>query len=186
MKKFSVHKKGKYYDVRYHGCHTMTGYLDIRYPNNMYQCSRKDVEKYITYLVEVEKAIVEYQAAFGFHFEAGFLVRRALKLIDSLASGLDIRSGWSYEKIAQVLVDSYHKQVQDAEARCSEIWQQGIPDGDYLVFSDRDYDEYERLRKEYDLDVEDILQHKTEIATSLEALHAGLKDMLETLKARLK
>ena len=182
MKKFSVHKAGKYYSVKYHGYPNPSMMFDVRNPNHVYQSSRAEVEKYIEYVVETEKEVVKYLHSNELSYHPGMLVRRVLQFIDSLASGLDIRSGWSHEKMAQVIVDSYHRQVTEALEKCAEIKTRAFIEDGQTIFKDVDYEEYQSLRSKYELDIEDLSKYETSCGKALKDLVAATSEMLDKVK----
>lgn len=113
----SGHGYKSYYDVIYQG-HRDTDYnLTYRKPNSTWQSTRKDAEAFIKGTINVEKLISEKILDNNDYedYSSRRIVRMYLKFLDSWASGLDIRSSWTEDQVADRVLNSYHTSAKEAE-----------------------------------------------------------------------
>lgn len=130
MKKFKVTKSGKYFDVAYIGY--ISDISEFKFPcfNNIWFETADKARNYINYINDLEKEIDKIDKI----HDTKKIIRFYLTIIDSILSGIDVRSDYSITKVAQLLVTYFTKRYQNSLKICEDI-RQGVIDNKINRFS---------------------------------------------------
>lgn len=105
-----------YYSVIYKGYREIDFDLTYRKTDHVWQNSRAEVEEFVSGVIAIEKLIREKILTNNDYeeYSSRRIVRFYLKFLDSWASGLDVRSSWTEEEVAEKILTSYHTSTQEA------------------------------------------------------------------------
>lgn len=109
MKDFTVNKRGEYYNLMYLGFEPRHVGFNYKCWNNLYFNTREELEDFIAYVKTLEPLIRNLT-----DFNPKHIIRMYLRLIESICSGLDVRSKWSQETLAKNLVNFFTKRCSEA------------------------------------------------------------------------
>ena len=114
MKDFKIKKVGKYYDVIYIGFPSPNVTFDVHVRSNVFHSKRNEVEAFINYVRDIEKLMAKLKTKHNIRKIIAYYIRQ----IDSISSGLDVRSTWSKEEFAEILVKWFTEKYNEAEEFC--------------------------------------------------------------------
>lgn len=136
MKKFKVTKVGKYFDIAYLGY--ISDVSEFKFPcfNNIWLGNAENARNYINYINNLEIIIDKIDK----EHDTKKIIRFYLNIIDSILSGIDVRSSLSIEEVAELLVTYFTKRYQDTLKKCDNI-RQGVIDGEIKRY-DRKIEDY--------------------------------------------
>ena len=109
-----------YIETSYEGYNHCGPAFDIHNPKHIWHSTRKEVLAFIKRVEGVEAEMVkiinnpesDWQTK---DLHSGMLVRKYLKLLDGISSGLDVRSSWSDEVAAEKIVSGYMARKKEGE-----------------------------------------------------------------------
>jgi hypothetical protein len=108
MTKFSVSKKGKYFELKYFNS------------KDIWCSTRNSVETLIVTILQYEELFKELIKKYNFDFSEKDVIDQYFEVLDSIASGLDIRSKMPPEELAYRFIISYNDKLNDAKIFCLE------------------------------------------------------------------
>lgn len=187
----TAHSKAstEYINVSYNGALELSSdesYEDHLYITNSVWTSNKivDAKKLSNYIIDVERTVLKrLQFLKNDSVYHKRIIVEYLKLIDSIASGLDVRSKWSTEELAERLVNWYVEKIDKIETKYNEllIQMQLTP----MTYMDnwREFDNYHRDVDTYELTkfppkLDDLYKYEGSIEHKFDSLMLSTKDML--------
>lgn len=181
MTSFKVSKKGKYFQIDYI---SNLPYLPINYWGYIWSLNKSQARKFIEIVRDVEKFSQEIIKRDSLKIDYRLLVLMHLKAIDSISTGIDIRSGKSNLELAEDFVWSYNKKYNEAQLECLETREYFEKDGKSSSYMKnwRKYDKYNELIREFYFDLAPIGMNDFE-DDELKNMEVSLDKMLELIKS---
>jgi hypothetical protein len=153
-----------------------SGYIQIDYvhglPNSMSRSfshiwfsTKKEAREFIKRLIEIELLVKEMVEKDNLPFDYRLVIINHLQAIDSISSGLDIRSNMSSEDLAERFVYGYNKRYEDAKKMCQDTLDFVESEGKAKSYMAdwRRYDRHNELINEFILPVDKINSDDFEI-----------------------
>lgn len=183
---FKVKRYKEYFDIQY-----VTGLkVPMSVSDNFLASNKQEARKTIEMIRKMEKWILIFLAEKELYFDYRLIVLRYLTAIDSIASGLDIRSKMSTKDLAERFVISYKLDYDEALKEINgtlEYFNQVKNDSTYLR-DWRRYDNYNELIRKYMLDYPTIKSDdfKNDELTNMSRLASEALDSLIAYRKNLK
>ena len=182
--KFKASKKGKYIQIEYIDYVPPNSTIKNHTDSYMWFLNGDDARRFMKLIVDLEDEIVKQYIENQVH-NYKKIIRFYLNVIDSVASGLDVRSKLSLEEFATLIMGGFNRTYVNAKNECQEI----IDKGKVEKFSkySRLVDRYEHLTKLYELDELDVEPISDYIKPDeLVVMSNLLDDMLNIIKDKNK
>ena len=146
---FTVNKRGEYYNLEYLGFKNPNVVFKIHHWNNTYFSKKAEVLNFISYVIKLEKSLTTLKSKHN----PKKLIRFYLNMIESIASGHDVRSKWSIDELAERLVDWFDKRLDEANTFCKDTLQFiEDTDGCHMYTDYRRFEQHDRLIDIFELD----------------------------------
>lgn len=182
---FKVKKYKQYFDIQY-----VTG-LKLPYmtEDSFLGSDKQGTRKTINLIRKMEEGIKKVLVSEGLDFDYKFIILKHLNAIDSIASGIDIRSKMSVEELSDRFVWSFKRKYDEvlAEVQGTFDYFNDVKTKSTYLTDWRRYDNYNSLVKSYMLDfpiitsedfVKDELTNMSRLATeALDELIAYRKNL---------
>ena len=126
--------------------------------NNFLASTAKDARNTIKWIRDMEEGVKKNLAENGINFDYRLIILKYLTAIDSIASGIDIRSKMSVEELSDRFVYGYKQKYDQVIAECEEIFNKfnEVKGNSSYLENWRDYDKFNSLVREYLLDYPQI------------------------------
>jgi hypothetical protein len=151
---FKVKKYKEYFDIQY-----VTG-LNLPYMtnDNFLATNKQWAKKTIDLIRKMEEGIKKVLVEEGLNFDYRFITLKHLNAIDSIASGIDIRSKMSIEELSDRFVWSFKKKHDEvlAEVQATFHYFNDVKSKSSYLVDWRRYDRYNGLIKTHMLDFPSI------------------------------
>lgn len=151
---FKIKKSGRYIDIKY-----ITG---IKIPMNIYDnilvSSAEDGRRLIKFIREFEDGVKKCLVKENISLDYRVIIAKHLLAIDSIASGLDIRSKMTIEELSERFVFSFKRiydTMLDEVEETFKFFNKVKNDSSYMQ-NWKQYDKYNEYVKEYCLDYPNI------------------------------
>lgn len=147
---FNVSKKTKYFQIDY-----VTGldYVPSHYHKYVWCLNKKSTRTFIQRVIEIEKEIKEILLKNSLPYDYRLIVYLHLAAIDSISSGLDIRSNMSSAELADRFVYGYDLKYKEAYTFCKDTLDHVESTGKFYSYMKdwRRYDKHNDLVREFNL-----------------------------------
>lgn len=154
-KNFKVSKKGRYFDIRYlKYTPPSDSVFYYTYDKSVWETNRASAEKFMNLVIDIEPLVIKELKSQALSHNPNKIIASRLKTIESISSGIDIRSHWSAEKISENIVDSFNKQYVEAKEKCENILIDLKNNPVTYWDKSREFDEYKRLNNLFELGLE--------------------------------
>lgn len=164
-----------------HGIDKLPSNLDFN--SNVYCINDTEADKLINYSNELNKHIHDTLKVKELSFNPMLILLTYFQAIDSIASGLDVRSNISFSDLAERFVDGYEKSYNEALEFCQKTKKHASENlNESYMKNWKNYDRANELVKLYQLD-ESLLINYDDFNISLKKLLNSGIDLLELLKA---
>lgn len=151
--KFTKKPTEKYIEVTYvtnveNLCHR------LKYNATQPESTEERADNYIAKVHAIEPLVEAENAKRGSICKPELIMLTYLPMINSIASGIDVRSKMSNQEIAEVIVDSYYNRYNNAIGFCKQIMEMydGGERKEGYTKHWKDYDKYNELIEEYQLE----------------------------------
>lgn len=142
-------------------------YINIKYDtglnlyltnDNIFVTSAKSGRRLIRMIRNLEDRIRTILSEKEIDLDYKLIIVKHLNAIDSIASGLDIRSGMSINELSERFIDGYKYKYDQVISECEEIFDKfnKVKGNSSYLANWRDYDNFNNLVKEYHLDYPQI------------------------------
>lgn len=175
---FKISKAGKYIDIKY--------IVGIKLPMSVYDnvlvSSAKEGRKLIKLIRDFEKGVKEELVKQGVDLDYRMIMIRHLQVIDSIASGLDIRSKMSVAELSDRFVFGYnrmHESMIDEVEETLKYFNEVKAESSYMK-DWRRFDKYNEYIRDYSLNYPQISMDDFG-KDPLKKMEALANEMLETL-----
>lgn len=177
---FKISKCGNYIESKYLNYEPANHVIDIHNWGTMLHQDRAGFEKYRDKIIILEKLVQEKLQELELPHLNTKIIRFHLKFIEAVADGLDIRSAWSNEKIAERLVYGFDERYNKAKANCEAHLKdlKENPRKEYAKW--REDEKYERDNDMFELDMEPLEPHYS--GNPLDEALRLTNELLEKLK----
>jgi hypothetical protein len=152
MKPFTVNKRGEYYNLEYIGFENPNIVFKIHKSNNLYFNTKKQVLDFISYVIKLEKEL----DALNSKHNTQKLIRFYLRQIESISSGLDIRSKWTIKEFAEVIVNWFDTRYDEAVVFCQDTITWTIENDCNILTDWRRFEKHDRFVKIFELDFPEL------------------------------
>lgn len=181
-KNFTVNKRGKYYNVEYIGYKAPNATIDIRFWNNFYCSTKEEVKSTIKYICDLEEILTNEISEKQLNYNPKKLIRMYLKIIESVASGFDIRSKWSIEKYAKSIIESHGRKYDEAVALYEETLSDLKENPVHYGKKWRLFDKCNDNKNIYEFEVESFENYYTStFSKDLDSVLTQMNELLEKL-----
>ena len=171
----------KYVEVRYSPDIKNLSFKHVY--NSTQPClSEADADNLISKLKELEASISLELVNRNLPFKAQLIILTYLNVIDSICSGLDIRSKLSNEELTDIFIRGYQKKYDEALAFCNKtvaMYENGGKNESYTKHW-RDYDKHNELVEEFQFDLKTF--GDSDFHINLEKIKNQAEELLELLK----
>lgn len=184
MNDFKVTKSGKYYNIQYIGYKAPNHTIDIQFYDFVYQSTREQSEHFIQYFREVKTKIEQVLERHKLEHDAGKICRIRLGFIESLASGLDVRSSWSTDEVAERLVEGYNRDYTEKRIICLYILDKAksARKKPEYISNYVEFDKYSRYNQLYELSLPKVSEFTVTIDDRLDQALKATSELLEKLR----
>lgn len=179
--KFTKKDSGKYIEVTYNSTTALKSYR-LKYNTSLPCSNNEEADIYIKRAENIEKEILKVIADKKSSFDVNLIMITYMQVIESISSGLDVRSKLSDEELAIRFYDGYETRHNEAVAFCKRIrdMYEGGEHKETYTKHYKDYDKYNELIDEYHLDFKKL--GDSDFTINLETLSKKTSDLLEMLK----
>lgn len=181
---FKISKKSKYFQIDY-----VSGLDYVPFTNGKYiWATRKEqAREFIKRVKEIETFLIKLISDNHVPYDYRLIIHRYLEAIDSISTGLDIRSNMTSEQLAENFYFWYDKKYKEAYNTCKDIHSKYEVSGRFNTYLSnwREYDSYNQMVKEYLLPFELLNESKFKIS-ELAQMGKLLDKMLKTVKKNKK
>jgi hypothetical protein len=171
---------GKYIEVSYSPDIQNLSFKHV-YNSKQLCSSEEDADNLIYKLKELEASISLELVNRNLPFKAQLIILTYLNVIDSICSGLDIRSKLSNEELTDIFIRGYQKKYDEALAFCNKtiaLYENGGKNESYTKHW-RDYDKHNELVEEFQFELKKF--GDSDFYINLEKLKKGAENLLELL-----
>lgn len=150
MADFTVNKRGQYYNLMYIGFEDPNYVFKIHQRNNVWFNTKTEVLGFISYVTKLEEFLNGLMLT---SHNPKKIIRFYLKLVEAVASGLDVRSSWTIEDLGEILLKSFNTKYNEALTFCQDTlkW---IEENDCNMLTDwRRFEKYNMNVNIFELDL---------------------------------
>ena len=177
---FVKQESGKYIEVTYN---SLLPKISTKHSFNSSQLysSEEEADLFIIKAKEIHSLMSDYIIKEKLPFKVDLVMLIYFPVIDSISSGLDIRSKMSSEEIAVLFVNGYKKKYNEALEFCNSVIKRYV-DGAYMESYTkhwRDYDKHNELVDEFQLDLRKF--EDSDFKINLEILNKKASELIDML-----
>lgn len=174
-------QNGKYVNVTYnHNLDKVS--FNLKY--NATQCclSETDADTFIERTKQIEAIVEQNNVSQGSIYKTPLIILKYLPVIESISSGIDVRSKMSDESVAKMVFDSYVKKYSEAQTFCNETINMFESTGKKEGYGKRykDYDKHNELVSEFQLGLRTFKMD--DFDTGFHTMNKSLDEILQMLK----
>jgi len=179
MKNFKASKQGKYIQIDYLGYKPANSMINNRTHGHMWFLNGTDARKFMTKVLELEVEFGNELIKLGLSHNPNKIIRFYLNVIDSISSGLDIRSDMSNQEIAKSFVSGFNNSYNEKLRYCQSIIESAkkVPISMYTTT----YDNFNEENDMYEFGLKDTLDTYLK-PDPLVKMGGLLDEMLEVVK----
>lgn len=176
---------GKYIEVTYNANLDKLS-SKLKYNATQPCISDEEAENFISKVKAIESIIEKDLSARKLSYKTPLIILTYLPMIESVASGLDIRSNRSNEDIAAMLVLGYDRIYNDAVLFCNQMINMYEEVGKTESYGKnyKNYDKHNELVEEFQLDLRTFKMD--DFKTSFKSMNLQLDEILALLKEENK
>ena len=153
-----------------------------KYKSEQLCLSDADADNLISKTKELETSIASEIVKRSLPFKSQLIILTYLNIIDSICSGLDVRSKMTNEELTDLFVNGYQKRYDEALAFCNKTIAMYEESGKNESFTKhwRDYEKHNELVEEYQFDLRKFKDSDFKI--NLDTIRKQAEDLLELLR----
>lgn len=181
MTTITKEKDGKYIKVRYNSNIEDLSYK-LKYNASQSCLNDNEANNLIQKVELLELLIDEEQIKIG-TYKTPLIILTYLPLIESVSSGLDIRSKLTNNELAKMITEGYHKKYTDAINFCNNtiVMFDRIGKSEGYSAKYKDYDKHNELVKEFQLELRTFKMDDFDI--SFKTMNYDLDEILKLIKS---
>jgi len=179
MTTYTKEKIKNYIEVTYIPDIEMT--FNQKYKTKQWCLSDSDANKFISKTKELE-ALISYEIVNrNLGFKPQLIIITWLPIIESICSGLDVRSKMSNKELTDLFIDVYQKKYNEAFSFCGKIITMYEESGKNESYTKhwRDYSKHNELVEEYQFDLRKF--EDSDFAINLEKINKDAQELLDLL-----
>jgi len=179
MTTYTKEKIEKYTEVTYIPDIEIT--FNQKYKSKQWCLSDSDADKFISKTKQLEALISSEIVNRNLGFKPQLIMLTWLPIIDSICSGLDVRSKMSNEELINLFINVYQKKYNEAFSFCKEtiaMYEESGKNESYTKHW-RDYGKHNELVDEYQFDLRKFKD--SDFAINLEKIKKDAQELLDLL-----
>jgi hypothetical protein len=153
---------------------------------NQWCSDEKSADAFIEKFLAIKIFLHKLKAVKKFPYNIELMLLTYMQVIESISSGIDVRSKLNNGEIANLILDGYEKKFSEANQFCQntiKIYEDGGKDETYTKHW-KDYDKHNELVDEYQFDLRKFKDG--DFKTNLESIKNSANELLEMLIAENK